>query len=228
MEFRSGPLYNFAWMHNQLALNSYAVALEKLQKMSRGPKRHLTSTSIQALQNAAGSISHLTVGDLEKKYGKEANPVQVLADEFRLVIKTKIFRAWSKRRSLTTDVIVELGCFAEREPLEEGKIVKLTPLKCTLLKTCSMVPHLIARPGDLDAMKTAVDASPPKEENKTRSEVLRHLTRTPKRPFDWNMCRRLGDAVFAFLAPPGSVILTTNVVDHKPLAQSLGKSVQSP
>jgi hypothetical protein len=45
---------------------------------------------------------------------------------------------------------------------------------------------------------------------------------------DNGKCRSLGDAVFAFLAPADSVILTTNVKDHQPLAEALGKSAISP
>jgi hypothetical protein len=53
------------------------------------------------------------------------------------------------------------------------------------------------------------------------------LVRT-SRPLDNSKCRSLGDAVFAFLAPVDSVILTTNIKDHRPLAQALGKSAVSP
>ena len=42
------------------------------------------------------------------------------------------------------------------------------------------------------------------------------------------MCDDLGDAIFAFFAPPGSVILTTNMRDFEPLAGALGKSVEKP
>lgn len=43
-----------------------------------------------------------------------------------------------------------------------------------------------------------------------------------------SQCRDLGDAVFALLAPHDSVILTTNLKDHEPLASALGKTAQLP
>jgi hypothetical protein len=41
-------------------------------------------------------------------------------------------------------------------------------------------------------------------------------------------CRRLGDAFFALYAPPDAVILTTNIKDHAPLAEALGKQARIP
>ena len=40
-------------------------------------------------------------------------------------------------------------------------------------------------------------------------------------------CRDLGDAVYAFFAPPDSVVLTTNIRDHRPLAEALGKQAKA-
>lgn len=54
------------------------------------------------------------------------------------------------------------------------------------------------------------------------------MYRNPKRPIEDKDCRSLGDAVFAFLAPDGATILTTNERDHKPLAEALGKKVETP
>ena len=41
-------------------------------------------------------------------------------------------------------------------------------------------------------------------------------------------CRFVGDAVFAFFCPDDAAILTTNVKDHKPLAEAIGKDVDWP
>ena len=41
-------------------------------------------------------------------------------------------------------------------------------------------------------------------------------------------CGKLGDAYFALHAQPDAVILTTNLKDHAPLANALGKQATSP
>jgi hypothetical protein len=50
----------------------------------------------------------------------------------------------------------------------------------------------------------------------------------PTKPYDEKHCRALGDAVFALDCPTGGEILTTNVVDHKPLADALNITVRTP
>jgi hypothetical protein len=41
-------------------------------------------------------------------------------------------------------------------------------------------------------------------------------------------CQALGDAYFAFFAPDDADILTTNLKDHCPLAESIGKTAVGP
>jgi hypothetical protein len=38
----------------------------------------------------------------------------------------------------------------------------------------------------------------------------------------------LGDAIFAFFCPKTAVVLTTNIGDHKRLAEALGKKAEKP
>ncbi|MCP4201222.1 MAG: hypothetical protein GY769_04735 [bacterium] len=42
------------------------------------------------------------------------------------------------------------------------------------------------------------------------------------------VCRALGDAIFALYCPEGAEILTTNVKDHRPLAEAVNRRVVSP
>jgi hypothetical protein len=76
----------------------------------------------------------------------------------------------------------------------------------------------------MDALK----AQAPKAENNRRYQALRHIHRTPTKPFSDSLCRSLGDAVFALRAPHDCVILTTNIKDHAPLAQAIGKVAVEP
>ena len=84
------------------------------------------------------------------------------------------------------------------------------------------------RPGNLRKLRQASSKLPPKTENTRRAQALRELIRKPKRKVDDKTCRALGDAVFAFFAPSDAVVLTTNLKDHGPLAEALGKRAITP
>jgi hypothetical protein len=227
-EFKSGPLNNFVWMHNKLAsLGSYEKALGALQRMSRTPRRYTTSTAIQALQHADRSISKVTTHELENKYGRNATMDKVLCDEFRLSIKIAIIRAWKKRRKVTTDIICPLACYKETAPFENRGLIEIGGTECEIQNQCTIATLLMKKPDDLHRMRDAIVQSE-KPENINRAKVLRHLYRTPNVPIENKDCRKLGDAVFVFLAPVDAVILTTNVDDHSPLASAIGKKVVSP
>jgi len=89
-------------------------------------------------------------------------------------------------------------------------------------------PLLASQPESLAKLIEVLEKLPPKNENEQRKKVLKSLLRKPKEPLDNNQCRSLGDAVFALLCPSSSVISTTNVKDHLPLAQALNKEVVDP
>jgi len=57
---------------------------------------------------------------------------------------------------------------------------------------------------------------------------LKKLAVHPNSRFDREDCRALGDAYFALFAPADADILTTNLKDHRPLAEALGKTAVSP
>lgn len=102
-EFKAGPIKNFVWMHNKLAsTGSFQLALHALQNISKTPKRYTTATAIQALTNAADSISKYTLSKWVEKYGDSARTDSIQADEYRLAIKTAVYKAWKRRRRVTT------------------------------------------------------------------------------------------------------------------------------
>ena len=140
-EFKAGPLKNFAWMHNKLAiLGSFEKAIDALQRMSRTPRRYTTSTAIEALREAAGSISRQTPGTLVAKYGADASMDKVQCDEFRLAINVAIRKPWKKRRDITTDVVLPLPCYREVAPYERRGLIELEPNKCNPPGECSLSP----------------------------------------------------------------------------------------
>lgn len=228
-EFKAGPLSHFVWMHNVYAdSKSHAIAMARLQSLSRSFQRNKFATAVEALAQAATSISKSTLGEWVEKYGINANHDRVLADEKRLELKTKIFLAWKKRRSVTTHVTLPLKCYYEAAPRMEGELIINKPVVCDKGPSCCLKEQLIESPEHLQSLKTAIETQPKKRENDKRSQVLRNLIRKPKDALTDNMCRDLGDAIFIFFAPPDAKILTTNKRDFEPMAIALNKEVDTP
>ena len=64
-ELSAGPLQYFAWLHNKfVVLGSYAETIDALQRMSRSPKRYLTSTA------SGGGKRSLQLGNDVKRAGR--------------------------------------------------------------------------------------------------------------------------------------------------------------
>jgi len=229
-EFKAGPLKNFTWLHNELAMSrSFAKVCVRLQKMSMSPRRYLTSTALEALTEAANEIRRLTAGKIVEKYGADSDIDTIQAAEYRLAVKRNVFKAWKLRRRLTTRVTDLLTCYSEIDPYEStGGLIEIDPVKCQPKVECCLAPKLKAQPSFLRSLSYAVKSQPDSRENQRRSQALDTLILWPREPLTESSCRSLGDAIFVFFAPTKAVILTTNVRDHKPLASALGKEVQQP
>lgn len=227
-EFKAGPLKNFVWMHNKFVITkSYEESIDALQRMSRTPKRYTTSTALQALREAAGSIAKKTPAELIKKYGESESMDKILCDENRLALKYKILSAWKKRRKVSTDILSPLPCYREVPPYEKRGLLELDPKGCDSKIECSISSVLKGKPHELKKLRDVIKESD-KPENVRRSKALRQLYRKPGAFFGDQECRNLGDAIFAFLAPADAEILTTNIRDHGLLAQALGKLAITP
>lgn len=228
-EFKAGPLKNFKWMHNKLvSLRSFTKALNALQRMSLTPKRYTTATALEALTGASSSIGQQTPSDLVAKYGSEATLDSIQCDEYRLAIKVAIFKAWTRRKRLTTHVIQPLACYDEVSPFEERGLIVIEPTSCKANPECCLAKDLKRHPETLRKLEAAVKLQPTNRERVRRYQALHDLVRKPKQPMTEDTCRNLGDAIFAFFAPEDAVILTTNVRDHRDLAEAVGKKVESP
>lgn len=191
-EFKAGPLKNFVWMHNKLVtVGSYEKALDALQRMSRTPRRYTTSTAIQGLKEAAGSIGRYTPAVLAEKYGKTAVLDSILCDEMRLALRSVIMRAWKKRRRVTTDVIYPLVCYREVSPYEKRGLIELEPRTCKTSDECSLGALLRGRSEQLRMMRDAIRSSE-KPEDKRRAKVLRQIYRRPGSTIGDRECRSSG------------------------------------
>jgi len=225
-EFKAGPLTNFAWFHNVLVNErSFWKSVDRLQRVSRTLQRHLTSTALEALREAA-RLEDTRLVDLAEQYGPDAKLDTVLCDRFRLSLNVLIKKAWKRRRTVTTDVVGALACYDEREPSEQRGLLDCAPRKCSSEIECSIGQEMKQRPSDVRLLLTATNAVE-KAENRRRGAALKELLKQRGSLSD-KQCRHLGDAVFAFYCPDDAVILTTNIVDHRPLARALGKEAVSP
>jgi len=148
--------------------------------------------------------------------------------EYRLTLKRVIYSAWAKRRNITTDIVDPLSCYNEKEPYENRGLIETKPTACDREESCCLATPLRARAEELRKMKQAIDdTKSARREDSKRAQALRFLLRKKEQLTD-AMCRDLGDAVFVAFSPSDAVILTTNTRDYLPLANSIGKQVQTP
>lgn len=227
-EFKAGPLRKFVWLHNKLVqLNSFAAAINALQRISRTPQRYLTSTALEALHTSAFSIKPTKLSELVAKYGNEATEDSFQRDEYRLALKTAVLKAWKRRKKGFSAIVQPLSCYVEVAPHEQRGLLRLEPVRCSPEKDCSLGPELTKSVAVLEALREATDRID-NAEHKRRSKALHEIARKPKLDVTEEQCRALGDAVFAFFAPADSIILTTNLRDLQPLAEAVNKTAERP
>lgn len=223
-ELKQGALKNVAWLHNKVVqTESYETTIKALHAMSRTLRRNTTSTAIEALAVAQDSIGRKTLADLQQKYGAAATADAVMADELRLTLKATILKAWRNRRAVADEVVNPLSCYEEVAPRVDGRLLVLEPTDCPRGIECCMSAALKAQPDMLRKLRDVSLVQGGRTEPERRAKALRQLYRTPRRLADRDVCRSLGDAIFAFFAPSDSVIVTTNLKDHEPLAGALKK-----
>ncbi len=218
-EFQAGPLQYHIWLHNKLTLTkSLEMTLNSINAMI-GFQKNRAKTALQALTSLLAAGTSRAMSDEE------------LAELYRSAVAGLIIRAWNKRRRLTSTVTHELRCYPETDPkiASQTGLFARTPTICRLYdrEECCMASSLKSRGPELELLMHALDGLTRREDTNRRG-VLRKLWRTPKQLMDARDCRKLGDAYFALHAPADAVILTTNLRDHAPLANALGKQVTSP
>ncbi len=227
-EFKAGPLKNFVYIHNKfVTTKSYTKTIDALQRLSRTPQRYMTSTSLQALREASSLIGKKTPDNFSKNYGKTASIDNVLCDETRLAIKFLIMSSWKKRRKIATEIICPLTCYREVAPYEKRKLIEIEPKRCSSERKCSLTELFRNRPQEVRKMRDAI-ADSTKPENIRRSKTLHQINRKHNFDLQDKECKSLGDAVFVLLAKTDTIVLTTNLSDHEPLAKAIGKVAISP
>lgn len=224
-EFKGGPLHYYVWYHNKIVEASSWQEATSVIRNNIGMRKNLPATALQALGDFLGSIGKELPTNIGLRYpGMTLESAQLA--ELQTWLKQRIARAWRKRRKVTTEVITPLSCYAEKEirTARSGQLDD-SPLKCHVTDCClrERYRHRLTEIRKLEEACTGT-----KQEIVRRRQALSRLRSHPTKPYEEKHCPALGDAVFALDCPPGGEVLTTNVVDHAPLAAALNITVRTP
>jgi hypothetical protein len=221
-EWKNGPLSYFAYLHGKLVTTkSLARTYEALSALRQQPYR--MATTLEAL----AAVERL-LAEAEKNYSGLGQTEDEKADCYRVQLELLIIRSWNKRRDLTTNVVGELACYTEAPPMKrKDGLLDLKPRLCDRDQQCCLASELKANPRALEALLNAVPSNSKRIEDNNRRKILKRLIKHPHEVLNREDCRKLGDAIFAFFCPDNACILTTNLKDHAPLAEALGKCAES-
>jgi hypothetical protein len=224
-EWKAGIIKHYAYFHGKLVqTKSLSRTIRVISRLPEPFHHYRKSTSWEALATAV----RLAARSRRPGAAVSGDEDQELADRYRLAIASLLYRRWSERRKLTTDTVQELDCYTESAPvLDRNGIFDLNPIDCDT-EECSLAHELRSSPDLLKKMADAIPKSSTRMEDVRRRQVLRDLIRLKHFQLTPEKCRALGDAIFAFFAPPDCVVLTTNKRDLVPLAGALGKRVEWP
>jgi hypothetical protein len=226
-EMKAGALYSWIWLHNRcVAEKSYERVMRAIHAMANTRRKNLTSSALEALAET-GASRRMQMGSLVQKYGPSANEDTVHCDRMRLGLRKRITTAWAKRRAFGAEISDPLPCYTNEDLTMKLGLIECH-LSCDWKRGCEIAEKMSHEPEKVSALRAVAQSDPSRQENIRRSQVLRHIVRTPNRPINNSQCRAIGDAVFAFFAPPDTVILTTNIRDHGPLAKAVGKRAEEP
>jgi len=230
-EFKAGPLRGWIWCHNKFnETHSFADTLSAINAISATLHRNFAASGRQALEQAAQADKAAFAESLGLQ-GQQSDIRldRALADRYRFYLRRRITQAWNRRRTLASEVSMPLTCFVEGVLKVDGAgRLSFDRFSCPDDSSCGVLNELSRRRADVGQLMETIKAQPQKSENDKRHKALRHVFRTPKKPFSDSMCRGLGDAVFVIMAPRDSVILTTNIKDFLPLARALNKVAAEP
>lgn len=228
-EFKTGPLQHYVYLYNKLSkTGSFWKTLEALSKLPHPYHTRKQSTALEALSAVWKEIGEENLSQITEEASGDPGRDSYVADRVRLGTKRRILKAWRKRRDLTSDVVRELPCYTESEPRERRDELYLDDKKCNPNPECCMADNFRKNDAAVSSLMQAIENLPKNKENGRRYRVLEALLENANTRIKNKECRHLGDAVFAFYCPSESTILTTNVKDHRALAEALGKGAIRP
>jgi hypothetical protein len=208
-------------VHNKLAdTKSFDKTMNWLARNRR--KLNLLLTGLEALTSG----SSVVVGSELAAAQTHPETDRMKAEIVMLELRRLIHKAWADRRKITLEIVQELECFQEDAPYHDDQtgMIFNPHSKCPTNQDCAYAPCLRFRKSELGTLLTVISGSTRAEDVRRRA-ALHTLKNTPNRLFEDKECRGLGDAYFALHCAERATILTSNVKDHKPLAESLGREV---
>jgi hypothetical protein len=224
-EFKAGPLHYYVWCHNKAVEADSVAEVVNAIRSNMIFKKNLPATALNAIENFHDSIGQQLPGDIQTRYpGMTLQHAMII--ELRLWLRQKITRAWRRRRTSFSAVISPLSCYPEADlVLKNSGQLEDGPRDCPKDDCCQRQKYS-GRSADLKLLEDACVGT--KQEVVRRRQALKRLLKHPKAAYERKHCKALGDAIFTLECRAGAEILTTNLVDHKPLADALGFIVRSP
>jgi hypothetical protein len=224
-EFKAGPLRAYVWFHNKVVSGTWSDAVRAIPTVMT--QKNFASTAIGALADFESSIAAHLPSTLAAHHPHDSLDV-IKRRESCAFLRKKVLLAWRDAKRAPYQPTNPLSCFAEVPPsLNSDGTLENRPTKCTL-GDCCLVDQFGSAKSDTLALREKCAELSSKREMARRRKVLERILRSPNATLSENECRSLGDAVFALQCPGDAVILTTNLVDHGPLAQCVGKRAQRP
>lgn len=227
-EFKAGALGYVSYLHRKLLESgSFSITLLNLSKITSQKNR--LATCLRLLNDLRDSIINAPQNaSLMTSYGSLADADQTIYDSLVLESDILIRKAWKRCDSFTTEVVQDLQCYERVPPkVKKNGTFDLSPTTCKT-KDCCMTATLRLRKLELVKLVSTIKKLPEKRENGPRSQVLHNLAVRGNFKMLNKDCRSLGDAVFTLYCPTDADILTTNLSDHRALADALGKTAISP
>lgn len=227
-EFKAGPLQHYVYLYNKLSkTGSLTKTIKALSELPHFWSRK-EDTALEALHAEWKKVGEKNLSEITEDASGDPELDPYTTDRIRLGLKRRILKAWRKRRDLTSDVVRELPCYTESEPRERRGELYLDDKKCDPSPECCMADNFRNDDAAVSSLLDAIEDLPQNKENARRYTVLKALYENANTRIEDEECRHLGDAVFAFYCPSESTILTTNVKDHRALAEALVKSAVKP
>jgi predicted nucleic acid-binding protein len=227
-EFKAGPLQHYVYLHNKLSkTDSFEKTIKALSELPHFWSRK-QDTALEAFHTRWIEIGEKNLSEITEDASGDPKLDSWMTARIRLGVKRRILKAWRKRRKLTSDVVDELPCYNESEPRERRGELHLDDKKCDPNPECCMADDFRSDDEAVSSLMSAIETLPKNTENGRRYSVLKELYEDANTDIKNEKCRHLGDAVFALYCPSDSLILTTNVKDHRALAEALGKGAVKP
>lgn len=226
-EFKAGPLQHYVYLYNKLSkTGSFSKTIDALSRLYYQKRKQ--STALEALHAVWKEVGQENLSEITEEASGNPDLDEIVTDRVRLGVKRKILKAWRKRRNFTSDVVNELPCYRESKPREQRGELHLDDKKCDPSPECCMADDFRNDDAAVSSLLDAIENLSRNKENGRRYRVLEALHENANTRIKNKECRHLGDAVFAFYCPSESTILTTNVKDHRALAEALGKEAIKP